>query len=75
VSVSVFDQTPACGHKSNWNSVNPSQNTWSTQKKKNGQWEQGVCKPQGENKDVVSERNRIVREICGQIHNHLQDAS
>jgi len=32
--VSVFDQTPACGHKSNWNSVNPSQNTWSTQKKK-----------------------------------------
>jgi len=32
--VSVFDQTPACGHKNNWKSVNPSQNTWSTQKKK-----------------------------------------
>lgn len=32
--MSVFDQTPACGHKNNWKSVNPSQNTWSTQKRK-----------------------------------------
>lgn len=34
LSASVFDQTPACGHKNNWKSVNPSQNTWSTQKRK-----------------------------------------